>query len=77
MLWPLRNAPAVTRETEEDWGRQHMMDPWGRELFLICLLAAFCGALAWVLGYGLFTSVLPQPRLLQFLSLAHSEAVGG
>ena len=48
MLWPLRNAPAVTREAEEDWGRQQMMDPWGRELFLICLLAAFSSELAWV-----------------------------
>ena len=30
-----------------------MMDPWGRELFLICLLAAFCSGLAWVFEQAL------------------------
>ena len=54
-----------------------MMDPSRRELFLICLLAAFCGALAWVLDYGLFARFLPQPRFLLVPRLAHSEAVGG
>jgi 4-hydroxybenzoate polyprenyltransferase len=33
-----------------------MMGPWERELFLICLLAAFCGGVAWVLDRELFAA---------------------
>jgi hypothetical protein len=37
-------------------GEQQMMDPWGRELFLICLLAAFYSGLAWVFDHELFAA---------------------
>jgi hypothetical protein len=33
-----------------------MMDPWGGELVLICLLAAFSGGLAWVLNHEFFAA---------------------
>jgi hypothetical protein len=33
-----------------------MMGPWEQELFLICLLAAFCGGVAWVLDRELFAA---------------------
>jgi hypothetical protein len=46
----------VKWKAEEDWGRQQMMDPWGRELFLICLLAAFSSGLAWVFDHELFAA---------------------
>jgi hypothetical protein len=45
------SRPAVKWKAEEDGGRQQMMDPWGRELFLICLLTAFSSGLAWVLDH--------------------------
>jgi hypothetical protein len=40
------------------------MDPWRRELFWICLLAAFAGGLAWVLDYGLFASVFAAAAIV-------------
>ena len=48
------SAPAVKREAEEEWGDN--MDRWVPELFLISLLAAFCGGLAWIHDHELFAA---------------------
>ena len=47
--------PAVKREADEEWGRYNM-DRWVPELFLISLLAAFCGGLAWIYDHELFAA---------------------
>ena len=39
---------------EEEWGDN--MDRWVPELFLISLLAAFCGGLAWIHDHELFAA---------------------
>jgi hypothetical protein len=58
------NAPAVKREAEEDWGRKRMMDAWRRELFLISLLAAFSGWIAWVLDHELFAAAFAAAAII-------------
>ena len=45
-------------------GEQQMMDPWGRELFLICLLAAFCGGVAWVFDHELFAAAFAAAAIV-------------
>jgi hypothetical protein len=41
-----------------------MVNPWRRELFWICLLAAFAGVLAWVLDDGFFVAVFAAAALV-------------
>jgi len=54
-LEPRLAAPAVKRVAEEEWGAINM-DRWAPELFLISLLAAFCGGLAWTHDHELFAA---------------------
>jgi hypothetical protein len=41
-----------------------MTDRWEQELFLICLLAAFVGGLAWVLDHELFAAVFAAAAIV-------------
>ena len=50
-----------------------MMDPWGRELFLICLLAAFCSGLAWVLDHELFAAAFAAAAVVAGPKRARGE----
>ena len=54
-LEPRLAARAVKRVAEEEWGAINM-DRWAPELFLISLLAAFCGGLAWIHDHELFAA---------------------
>ena len=50
------------------------MDRWVPELFLISLLAAFCGGLAWIHDHELFAAALPRLRWLQLPRRARADA---
>ena len=50
------------------------MDRWVPELFLISLLAAFCGGLAWIHDHELFAQPLPRLRWLQLPRRARADA---
>jgi hypothetical protein len=50
------------------------VDRWVPELFLVSLLAAFCGGLAWIHDHELFAAALPRLRLLQLPRHARADA---
>jgi hypothetical protein len=50
------------------------MDRWVPELFLISLLAAFCGGLAWIHDHELFASAFAAAGWLQLPRHARADA---